>query len=292
MTIMSNQEFGDEREDTPAKGVPPVPPNAKPNGEDVNGLPIDAEASSVKPANKGAKTKARKPSAEPEPETTFERAESLPDETQAAPEPSLLQEADDLDDLLSGAIAPDDEDVDLAEMELGQADYSTIARRTSPPQMIPIRIFPKSVGTTTVYLLTVKREAQGEGDLDTYMIAKPVRERLAGHPVFQKAIRRFQIRLGVTSLGVPFFLEINLDDHGIWGQSRRDLVAIAETKWLTVTSDRQAGYRHWDSDHFEDPVQPKQSFEELYKLTYKPCLITTLDHPVIKRGMLRKAAKS
>jgi hypothetical protein len=157
--------------------------------------------------------------------------------------------------------------------------------------MIPLRVFPKSAGSTTVYLLVVKREAQAEGDLDTYLLSQPVREKLAGHPVFQKAIRRFQIRLGVTSLGTPFFFEINLDDHGVWGQSRRDLVAIAETRWVTVTSDRQAGYRHWDSDHFEDPVALKQSFEELYKLTYKPCLITTLDHPGIKRGMLRKASK-
>jgi hypothetical protein len=225
------------------------------------------------------------------PETTFDRAESLPDETQAAPEPPPLQEADDLDDLLSSAIAPDDEDVALAEMEMGQPDYPALARRTSPPKMIPIRIFPKSVGSMTVYLLTVKREAQAEGDLDTYLLAKPVREKLAGHPVFQKAIRRFSIRLGVTSLGTPFFLECNLDDHGIWGQSRRDLVTIAETRWVTITSDHQTGYRHWDSDHFEDPVELKQSFDELYQLSYRPCLITTLDHPVIKRGMLRKAVK-
>ncbi len=280
---MSNQEFNPSPEEPPEKRVPPVPPDTKGNGEDPS--PPEAKIS----ATKGAKT--RKSSANPEPETTFERAESLPDETQAAPEPPPLGEADDLDDLLASAIAPDDEDVDLAEAELGQPDYSILTRRTSPPQMIPLRVFPKSAGSTTVYLLVVKREAQAEGDLDTYLLSQPVREKLAGHPVFQKAIRRFQIRLGVTSLGTPFFFEINLDDHGVWGQSRRDLVAIAETRWVTVTSDRQAGYRHWDSDHFEDPVALKQSFEELYKLTYKPCLITTLDHPVIKRGMLRKASK-
>jgi hypothetical protein len=263
---MSTEQNRDESEKLPEKGIPPI---ATPKGKKAKG--------------NGA--------GEPPPDTTFERAESLPDETQAAPELPPPQEADDLDELLSSAVAPDDEDVDLAEMELGQADYSVLTRRTSPPQMIPIRVFPKSTGSATVYLLTVKREAQAEGDLDTYLIGQSVREKLAGHPVFQKAIKRFQIRLGVTSLGVPFFLEVNLDDHGIWGQSRRDLVLVAETKWVTVTSDRQAGYRHWDSDHFEDPIELKQSFEELYKLTYKPCFITALDHPVIKRGMLRKASK-
>jgi hypothetical protein len=261
---MSNEQNKDEAEKLPDGSIPPP----------------------VTP--KGKKAKANGGEA---PETTFERAESLPDEAQVAPDLPPPQEADDLDDLLSGAVAPDDEDVDLAEAELGQADYSVLTRRTSPPQMVPIRVFPKSVGSMTVYMLTVKREAQAEGDLDTYLLSQPVREKLAGHPVFQKAIKRFQIRLGVTSLGVPFFLEVNLDDHGIWGQSRRELATVAETKWLTITSDRQAGYRHWDSDHFLDPVELKQSFDELYKLTYRPCLITTLDHPVIKRGMLRKVGK-
>jgi hypothetical protein len=277
---MSNLQNRDAPENSP-EYVPPTTPRAKTNGEDLN----------PPKTGKGEKAKVRNPSAESEPETTLERAASLPDETQAAPEPPPLGEADDLDDLLSSAIAPDDDDVALAEMEMGQPDYPALTRRTSPPKMIPIRIFPKSVGSMTVYLLTVKREAQAEGDLDTYLLSKPVREKLAGHPVFQKAIRRFQIRLGVTSLGAPFFLEVNLDDHGIWGQSRRDLVAIAEARWVTVTSDRQTGYCHWDSDHFEDPVELKQSFEELYQLSYRPCLITTLDHPVIKRGMLRKAVK-
>jgi hypothetical protein len=262
---MSDEAFKGDSEQTPDRGVLPPP--------------------------KAPRTRRTKSNGATEPETTLERAESLPDEAQPAPEQPPLQEADDLDEMLSSAVAPDDEDIDLDEAELGQPDYSILTRRTSPPQMIPIRIFPKSVGAMTVYLLAVKREAQAEGDLDTYLVSQPVREKLAGHPVFQKAIRRFQIRLGVTSLGVPFFLEVNLDDHGIWGQSRRDLVAVAETKWLTVTSDRQAGYRHWDSDHFEDPAQPKQGFEELYKLTYRPCLITTLEHPVIKRGKLRKANK-
>jgi len=272
---MSNEQNKGESGKLPDGSVPPpVPPKGKKANANGAGRPLRANG---EPADDDG--------------TTFDRAESLPDEAQGAPESPPLQEAEDPDDLLASAIAPDDEDISLAEMEMGQPDYPMLTRRTSPPQMVPIHIFPKSFGSVTVYLLAVKREAQAEGDLDTYALAKSVREKLAGHPVFQKAIRRFQIRLGVTALGVPFFLEVNLDDHGIWGQSRRDLVAIAETKWVTVTSDRQAGYRHWDSDHFEDPVELKQSFEELYQLSYRPCLITSLDHPVIKRGMLRKANK-
>lgn len=284
----------------------PPDPATKPNGEgdadpasEAAHLPNDEDASpdavaqtaSAKKAKAKAKAKAYKPPTDSSGDTTLERAESLPDEAAAAPELPPLQETVDLDDMLSSAIAPDDEDVDLSEMELGPPHYPALPRRTSPPQMVPIRIFPKGVGSTTVYMLQVKREAQGEGDLDTYLVVELVRLALKGHPTFQKAIKRFQICLGVTSLGKPFFLEVNLDDPGIWGQSRRDLVVVAESKWVIVGSDRQSGYLHWDADHFDDPVTLAQSFEELYKLTYKPCVITTLNHPIIQRGQLRKTGK-
>jgi hypothetical protein len=155
--------------------------------------------------------------------------------------------------------------------------------------MIPIRIFPKSVGSMTIYMLQVNRDAQSDGDQDTYPLSKSVRVSLTRHPVFQKQIRRFQIRLGVTSLRKPFFLEVNLDDSGIWGQTRRDLVTMAETQWTLVSSDRSGGYISHPSDHEGDPVLPEQSFTELYQLTYKSPLISALSHPVIKRGALRRA---
>ena len=164
---MPDDKFSDASQNPPVDGVPPqaAAGDRKPNGEAPEEPVPDVSA---KPASrKGAKAKAYKPSSDTEPETTFERAESLPDEAQAAPEPPPLQEAADLDELLSSAIAPDDEDVDLAEAELGPPSYVTVLRRTSPPQMIPIRIFPKSVGVATVYMLSLKREAQDDGDLDT-----------------------------------------------------------------------------------------------------------------------------
>jgi hypothetical protein len=229
-------------------------------------------------------------------EATFDRAESLPEEALPAPDSTPSQDAASLDDELASAVAPEDDDVELSEEDLGPPHYTSIPRRTSPPKMVPIRIFPKSVGSATIYMLALNRDAQSDGDQDTYPLTQPTRVKLTGHPVFQKGIRRFQIRLGATSLGRPFFLEINLDDSGIWGQTRRDLAAIAETQWILVSSDRSTGYSHHPSDHEGDPVLPEQSFTELYQLTYKPILINSLAHPVIKRGALKKtkakAAKS
>ena len=280
---MPDQEFKGPSQDLPMGNIPPFA--AATDAKQANG---PDRAAPAKPTSSKRKAKAK---ADAAPETTFERVESLPDEARAAPELPPLQEAADLDDLLASAIAPDDEDVDLDTAELGPPRYVTVMRRTSPPQMIPIRIFPKSFGVMTVYMLQVKREAQDDGDLDTYLLSQTVRLGLAGHPAFQKQIRRFQIRLGVTSLGKHFFLEVNLDDPGIYGQSRRDLTVVAESEWIIVSSDRQAGYLYYPADHFDDPVTPEQGFEELYKLAYKPCMITALDHPIIRRGQLRKAAK-
>lgn len=261
----------------PSPNANPPPPNKAPGRRKPNGAPLDDELAPHydEPAK-------------PIVGTTLDRAESLPHETQPAPEPTLSQDAVALDDLLATAIAPDDEDVDLSEAELGPPRYTTVPRRTSPPRMIPIRVFSKTVGSVTVYMLSVAREAQDDGDQDTYLLGQSVRIQLAGHPAFQKHIRRYQIRLGVTSLGRPFFLEVNLDDQGVWGQSRRDLVARAETEWVMVSSDRSTGYVYYPADHFDDPTLPEQGFAELYQLTYRSSLIGSLDHPIIKRGALRK----
>jgi hypothetical protein len=225
-----------------------------------------------------------------EPETTFDRAASLPDETQAPPAPTQSQETDDFDEQLNAALAPDDEAIDL-DAELGPPRFTTVPRRTSPPRMIPFRIFPRDENTKTLFMLTVAREAQDETDVDTYVLPQAVRLQFAAHPVFRKQIRRFSIRLGVTSLGKPFFLEVNLEDHGIWGQSRRDLVARAEMEWVQATSDRQSGYTYHSADHSSDLVMPEQGYGELFSITYRSCLINGVDHPIIQRGALRKARK-
>ena len=256
------------------------PPESTVKPADDPGLDSAIEATEAKKAKNTAESAA---------EMTLDRAESLPDEAEPAPESTPSQEAASLDDELASAVAPEDEDVELSEEDLAPPTYRSLPRRTSPPKMIPIRIFPKSVGSKTIYMVAITREAQEEGDQDTYPLTKSVRVSLAGHPIFQKKIRRFEIRLGVTSLGRPFFFEINLDDSGIWGQTRRDLVVDAEARWVVVTSDRSMGYISHPSDHEGDPVQPEQEFDELYQLTYKPALITSTAHPVIKRGALRKA---
>ena len=229
------KKFKGPSQDLPMGNIPPFA--ATTDAKQANG---PDRAAPAKPTSSKRKAKAK---ADAAPETTFERAESLPDETQAAPELPPLQEAEDLDDLLSSAIAPDDEDVALAEMEMGPPDYPALTRRTSPPRWSQSASSRRASGSMTVYLLTVKEG--GAGRRRSRHVSAQSKLCARSWPDIRSFKRPFaasRFGLGVTSLGVPFFLEVNLDDHGIWGQSRRDLVAIAETKWVTVTSDRQAGY--------------------------------------------------
>ena len=243
---------------------------------------------------RGNSGEAPKPEVQAEPEMTFDRSESLPDEAQPAPDPTPSQDAPDLDDEFASAVAPeDDEDLDSNEDALGPPRYTVVNRRTTPPKMIPFRIFPKEEGVTkTVYLLAVDRSARGKNELDTYLLSEKVKQHLISHPVFQKQIRRYQIRLGMTSLGDPFFLEVNLDDQGVWGVSRRNVVAQAEKEWVLAQSEGNAvGYVSWAADHFSDLPKPAQGYQELYDLSYKPCFISGLNHPVIMRGAFKKAKR-
>ena len=156
---------------------------------DPNITPPGSEKTPPPPLRKkGNSGKAPKPETPAEPEMTFDRSESLPDEAQAAPDPTPSQDAPDLDDEFASAVAPeDDEDLDLNEDALGPPRYTVVNRRTTPPKMVPFRIFPKEEGVTkTVYLLAVDRSARGKNELDTYLLSEKVKRQLISHPVFQK----------------------------------------------------------------------------------------------------------
>ena len=53
-----------------------------------------------------------------------------------------------------------------------------------------------------------------------------------------------------------------------------------------------SGYVYWDADHYDDLVMPEQGYAELFQLAYQSSLIRSADHPIIKRGALRKSSKT
>ena len=72
--------------------------------------------------------------------------------------------------------------------------------------------------------------------------------------------------------------------------SRRNVVAQAEREWVLAQSEGNAvGYVSWPADHYDDLSMPEQGYLELYNLSYKPCFISGLNHPVILRGAFKKA---
>jgi hypothetical protein len=272
----------------------PVEPEAEAEAPPLNGIVNEAE-------NASADVPVASTASEPDDELP-DRVEDLPDVAKPASGQTGSQEADPLDALLESAVAPQDEDVVLSEADLGPPQYTSLPRRTSPPQMVPFRIFPKSCGSETIYMLALNRDAQKDGDQDTYALSKDVRMAFSVNPITAKKVHRFDIRMGVTSLGKPFFLEVNLDDQGVYGRTRRDLVDVAEKHWVYCTSDRSEGYTPHPTtvEGAPDPVTkaprnldpmllvPEQSFKELFKLTYKIDLIASKAHPLFQRLTVRR----
>ena len=70
-----------------------------------------------------------------------------------------------------------------------------------------------------------------------------------------------------------------------WAQSALAASAAAETQWVRIAANMQAG--SYDvavaTAAFPEPEWPECSFEELFRLAFRDRVIDTIDHPVIRR---------
>jgi hypothetical protein len=70
-----------------------------------------------------------------------------------------------------------------------------------------------------------------------------------------------------------------------WWRSAREAAELAMTKWVRVKANMDLGaYEMYEaSGAMSEPDWPEETFQELIRIAFKDRLITTLDHPVIKR---------
>jgi hypothetical protein len=69
-----------------------------------------------------------------------------------------------------------------------------------------------------------------------------------------------------------------------WHRSALEAAERAMTKWIRVTANMSLGaYEVRVSDSTAEPQWPEQTFNELLRIAFKDRLITSLDHPVVKR---------
>jgi hypothetical protein len=94
---------------------------------------------------------------------------------------------------------------------------------------------------------------------------------------------------GISRQGVGFIWPIRLpapdDRRSDWTRSAREAAEMAMSRWVRVKANMSLGaYEMTVADsEIADPVWPELSFQEIIRVAFKELMITSLDHPVIRR---------
>jgi hypothetical protein len=99
--------------------------------------------------------------------------------------------------------------------------------------------------------------------------------------------------LGVNRQGLPFAwpLKTPRERENDWTTSARDIAFQAQTQWVRLVSDQDANcYKPVPAtDQSDKPIYPGGDFRKLVKVAFRDRVISSWDHPVLKR--LRGEAK-
>jgi hypothetical protein len=93
----------------------------------------------------------------------------------------------------------------------------------------------------------------------------------------------------INRQGVVFLWPVRLPDpegkQMEWWRSMREAAELAMTQWLRTKANMNLGaYEMYVAEStMSEPVWPEATYQELIKLAFRDRLISSLDHPVIKR---------
>lgn len=94
---------------------------------------------------------------------------------------------------------------------------------------------------------------------------------------------------GITRDGSVFLWPVNVPGEDgrldTWSQSAHAAAKLAEQGWVRLVANRSLGaYDLFQATNIADePAWPELSFEEIVNLAFRDRLISSLDHPVVKR---------
>ena len=94
--------------------------------------------------------------------------------------------------------------------------------------------------------------------------------------------------LAINRQGTLFFWPVRLPPDGKvldWWRTAREGAELAMTKWVRVKANMNLGaYEIYEAEStMSDPEWPELGFWDLIKIAFRDHLITSIDHPVIKR---------
>ena len=108
-------------------------------------------------------------------------------------------------------------------------------------------------------------------------------------PNLAQEVRAKELYVYVTRDGNVSVWPINLpsDDGRLdaWSQSAHSAAEMAQSSWVRLVANRGVGaYDIYQAPNIADePVWPELTFKEVLHLAFKDRLITTMDHPIVKR---------
>src|SRR5262245_53255167 len=151
-------------------------------------------------------------------------------------------------------------------------------RKPSKEQFL--RVHPDPAFRCTGGLIELK-----DDDSESFWVDPSLWPYVADEPTFGRRV----VLTAVTRQGCPCLwgLRPPVTDGKTpaWVTIPLEAAKAAETKWVKLFWDQsQRRHRIKVSDHLtEEPLWPTQTFPELLRLAFKDRLITTTDHPVLKR---------
>jgi len=120
-------------------------------------------------------------------------------------------------------------------------------------------------------------------DREEYIIARPLMPELVGEfackTLFTATNRQRVVFLWLVRLPDPNGRPME------WWRSAREAAELAMTRWLRVKANINLGAYEMTTAQsvMSEPEWPDVSFQEIIRLAFRDRLITSLDHPVIKR---------
>ena len=174
---------------------------------------------------------------------------------------------------------------DLSNLRLSQSFTETAGvkkllttvpvRKPSPQEFVRVHPDPQMRGNFPLVELKDEREE--------YVIAGPLVAELVGEFV-SKTLYTAISRQGVVSLW-PVRLPDPDGREMEWHRSAREAAEMAMSRWVRIKSNRALGaYEIFEAQGcIAEPVWPDLNFQEIIRIAFRDRLITSLDHPVIKR---------
>lgn len=148
-----------------------------------------------------------------------------------------------------------------------------------PPKSAFVRVRPGEEFSTILNLL----DGSKLGGDSMYAISAEIA------PLIADQVRLTQVRLAVTSQGIPYLVPTPLagPDGRLnpWHLSLSRAMEMAETRWVRIVANMmRGGYDIFEAiGQLPAPQWPEESFEELLEIGFRGRLITDENHPLVQQ---------